>query len=258
MSSSSPKNCAGNGVVGVTTVSVSGAAHKQAEKVTLGYWAIRGLANPIRYLLVYTETPFDDLWYQQGDKSTNFSGAAWTDVKPTLTKHDFPNLPYLIDGDLHLTQSAAMLRHIARKNNMCGETLAEMAKCDMLYDEIQDFRSTITPMCYNENFIALRKKWVAESLHPWLQKFEKYLQGKEWFAGSKKPTYCDFTAYEIFDQTRKLAPPKTFDPYPNLSAFFARFESIPTIKQYQESDKCIHHYINNTHAGYSSTFSPLE
>ncbi len=60
--SSVSKNSAGNGVVGVTTVSFIGSAAKQADKCTLGYWAIRGLASPIRYMLIYTETPFDDVW----------------------------------------------------------------------------------------------------------------------------------------------------------------------------------------------------
>lgn len=30
-----------------------------------------------------------------------------------------PQLPYLIDGDVKLTQSNAILRYIARKHNMC-------------------------------------------------------------------------------------------------------------------------------------------
>jgi glutathione S-transferase len=28
---------------------------------------------------------------------------------------DFPNLPYLFDGDIKLTQSNAILRHVARR-----------------------------------------------------------------------------------------------------------------------------------------------
>uniref|UniRef100_A0A8C8VVT6 glutathione transferase n=1 Tax=Peromyscus maniculatus bairdii TaxID=230844 RepID=A0A8C8VVT6_PERMB len=32
---------------------------------------------------------------------------------------DFPNLPYLIDGSHKITQSNAIMRYIARKNNLC-------------------------------------------------------------------------------------------------------------------------------------------
>ena len=35
---------------------------------------------------------------------------------------DFPNLPYYFDGDTKLSQSGAILRHIARKHDLLGKT----------------------------------------------------------------------------------------------------------------------------------------
>lgn len=35
--------------------------------IKLGYWKIRGLAQPIRYLLEYIEHPWVDEHYEQGD-----------------------------------------------------------------------------------------------------------------------------------------------------------------------------------------------
>ena len=43
------------------------------------------------------------------------------DVKYTLDL-SFPNLPYYMDGDFKVTQSNAILRYIARKHNMLGNT----------------------------------------------------------------------------------------------------------------------------------------
>ena len=33
-------------------------------KIILGYWKIRGLAHPIRYLLEYIEHPYEDVLYE--------------------------------------------------------------------------------------------------------------------------------------------------------------------------------------------------
>lgn len=34
------------------------------DKIILGYWKIRGLAQPIRYLLEYIEHPYEDVLYE--------------------------------------------------------------------------------------------------------------------------------------------------------------------------------------------------
>ena len=42
------------------------------QKLILGYWNIRGLAHPIRYLLEYAEHPYEEVLYEQGGPP-NFS-----------------------------------------------------------------------------------------------------------------------------------------------------------------------------------------
>ena len=53
-----------------------------------------------------------------------------TDIESYLNFMDqgleFPNLPYYIDGDVKLTQSSAILRHIAREHGLMGKTGKEM------------------------------------------------------------------------------------------------------------------------------------
>ena len=70
---------------------------------TLGYWNIRGLAQPIRYLLVIAEVDFNDKRYPFGEGHTFAERESvlkhWKQDKENLGL-DFPNLPYYIDGDV--------------------------------------------------------------------------------------------------------------------------------------------------------------
>lgn len=54
------------------------------------------LAQPIRLLLEYTKTPFEDRKVSCGP-APEYDRSAWTGIKNSLGL-DFPNLPYYIDG----------------------------------------------------------------------------------------------------------------------------------------------------------------
>ena len=84
-----------------------------SEKPTLGYWKIRGLASQIRYEMVYLGVDYSVDQYEQGE-APDFDRSAWLNVKSTLGL-PFPNLPYLIDGDLKLTETNAIMKYIASK-----------------------------------------------------------------------------------------------------------------------------------------------
>lgn len=47
---------------------------------------------------------------------------------------DFPNLPYLIDGDLKLTESKAIIKYLARKwdKRLLGRNEVEVGIAEML------------------------------------------------------------------------------------------------------------------------------
>ena len=61
----------------------------------------------------------------------------------------FPNLPWLIDGDVKLTQSVTILKYLARKFKI-GQNLTESQawRVDVLNDQILDDRSTFYVFCY--------------------------------------------------------------------------------------------------------------
>jgi len=58
----------------------------------LAYWPIRGLAEPVRLLFEYVGAEYEELKWTDRD--------AWFKEKFDLGL-PCPNLPYLIDGELH-------------------------------------------------------------------------------------------------------------------------------------------------------------
>merc|ERR1712117_942559 len=120
------------------------------SKPVLCYWDIRGLAQPIRLLLAYTETDYEDKLLSCGP-APGFDKSCWFDNKFSFGL-DFPNLPYYIDGDVKITQSNAILRYIARKNDMLGKTEEERVRVDIMGEQSMDFRNGMVRLAYNPNF----------------------------------------------------------------------------------------------------------
>ncbi|NWR54656.1 GSTM2 transferase, partial [Bucorvus abyssinicus] len=95
-----------------------------------------------------------------------------------------PQLPYLIDGTTKLTQSNAILRYIARKHNMVGETEEEKRRVDLLENQLMDLRMNFARLCYNPDFEKLKPAYL-EQLPGKLRELSRFLGSRQWFAGEK-------------------------------------------------------------------------
>ena len=97
------------------------------ERPTLGYWKIRGLGSQIKYQLAYLGVEYQMVEYEQGD-APKYSRDQWLQEKYNLGL-DFPNLPYLIDGDVALTETIAIHKYIASKwgPQLLGRDVTERA-----------------------------------------------------------------------------------------------------------------------------------
>ncbi|XP_068819913.1 glutathione S-transferase Mu 1-like isoform X2 [Capricornis sumatraensis] len=148
----------------------------------LGYWDIRGLAHAIRLLLEYTDSNYEEKKYMMGD-APDYDRSQWLSEKFKLGL-DFPNLPYLIDGAHKLTQSNAILRYIARKHNMCGETEEEKIRVDILENQTMDVRLHMARICYSPDFEKLKPGFLKE-IPETMKLFSDFLAKRPWFAGDK-------------------------------------------------------------------------
>ena len=137
-----------------------------ASLPTLGYWKIRGIGAPIRYILEYLKVPFNNVMYEQGE-GPEFSREEWYSVKHTLG-FDFPNIPYFIDGDLKLTESSAIIRYIVNKwgPHLNGKTLEDQARIDEIYGIMSDIKQFASSNCYSTGDKQLINKNTMEKLVP--------------------------------------------------------------------------------------------
>lgn len=200
---------------------------------TLGYWNIRGLAQPIRLLLAYSGVDFEDKQYTFGP-APKLDRSEWLDVKFTLGL-DFPNLPYYIDGDIKITQSQAIVQHLARKHGLYGKSVEEEAKVDTLHGVFndflyRDFAPVIMDMSKKPDFVKV--------LPDKLKSFSDYLGAKSWFVGGNI-SFIDFKMYEMLRTLGKFQE-GCLDEFENLKAFISRFEDLPVIAKYMNSPKYIH------------------
>lgn len=210
-------------------------------KVTLGYWAnIRGIVEPIRYMLEYAGVVYEYKTYPWLDKPTaQESKAVWLEEKAALAERGlaFPNLPYLVDGEeTKIVQSLAIMRYLARKHGLAvpDSKPAEAARVDMLEAQINELRWYLIYYCWEDYFASLKGNF-AEALPGQLELLSRSLGDRTWLAGDQI-THVDFMLYELLDQF-SLFKPGCLDEHANLTAYVDRFRQLKPIKAYLSSDR---------------------
>jgi len=211
----------------------------------LGYWKIRGLAEPVRMLLRYAGIDYEEVVYEPGD-APNFDKSMWYDVKFTLGL-DFPNLPYLIDGDVKLTQSISILHYVSAKTGLFpkGSNPADISRYDMIDHAIEDFGSCFYGLCYDttpENFKA-NKGAVVTRGKEFMKQFSSALGDNKYFAGDDI-TGTDFWMFEAIDRFVKMEP--TFIEQDNLKMFMERIRGLPELKEYFNSPESTYNWPLNS------------
>ncbi|CAF4764774.1 unnamed protein product [Rotaria sp. Silwood1] len=204
------------------------------DQLVFGYWAARGRGEPSRLLLHYTKTPFTDKMYQMGD-APEYNRDDWLNEKYQLGL-DFPNLPYLIDGEVKLTQSNAILYYLGRQHNLMGNNPKEEALIMMLCEQAYDLRSIFAMLCYGPNGDSPneQKKFLETTLTKSLEQFDAYFsKNKNKFAVGDQPTVADFQVFYYVDCSCSFDGGRALlDKYINVKEFLQRIRELPELKDY--------------------------
>ena len=185
----------------------------------VGYWKIRGLGAPIRMMFYFLKVPFADVTYEVQGEEPNFDVSSWADVKFTLG-FELPNLPYLIDGDVKLTETAAIMQYIARKwrPSLLGSTAAEMGRVQMLWDGVSNLKKQSTVPCY----MGSTAEEIIDTIRPLLAKIVELMGASNWIAGDNL-TWLDFYFAENLDMIDKLSDGLFYAEFPSLQTYWERF-----------------------------------
>ena len=224
----------------------------EVGKVKLGYWRTRGLAQQIRLLLEYTNTPYEDIRYEQGEAPI-CDRSYWMSIKFTLGL-DFPNLPYYMDGDYKLTQSDAIMRYIADKNGMVGKNAEERGFISMIENVLYDWHTDYWAVTYDKNYADLIPDYLTKMESKYVEPILKLLSKSSWLVGDEL-TYVDFIFYELIDSNFLLIP-SLREKYPTLVAYADKFEQLPAIKAYMSSPRFLRYPLNSPYAGWGVKDGP--
>lgn len=215
----------------------------------LGYWNIRGLAAPLRMMLCFRQIPFENTTYRLDGR---FDRSVWLQhAKPAiLEKNPLANLPYIIDGEIVVTQSNACLSYLGRKLDLWGHNEVEIIQCEQLLCEAMDLRNLVVSFCYGrsgdptelqqvKDFISMVQSGILAKFNDWLSRNTVFDQSSPFFVG-QHATAPDFHIYELIDQLNLLAkfnglPLVTFQQLPHLDAFYHAFSDHPCNKKYFSS-----------------------
>ena len=195
--------------------------------------------------LHYTDTKVDDtVWVIQ-------EGGKWFEAKAKNEWGlDFPNLPYFTDGDVKLTQSDAILRHLGRKHGLYGGSEKQAGHIDMLIDTAKDIKmALIMPNVVMKNLVSLwQKKKISHSLIlPYdfqeekkaevisgqdakFKQLSEFLGGKSFLAGNDV-TIADFAMYDALKWFHELDS-SLISKHSNLCEYLERFENVPKVKSF--------------------------
>lgn len=239
-------------------------------KMILGYWNIRGLAQPIRLLLTQAGVDFEDKRYPTlGTPPSESNSSDWlADKNANTFDLTFPNLPYLIDGDVHLTQTLAILRYLGRKLGFVGKTEREILRVELTEQQVADLRAAFAKLCYSPDFERLQEGsrsaadclgildgGFTERFSLMLRELSAFLADRKWFAGDRM-TYVDFAAYEILFQMSKWNDKIFGEAVANLKDFMTRFEALPAIEAYLKSERYLKWPFNGDSASFGSRKQP--
>jgi glutathione S-transferase len=197
-----------------------------SEEYKLTYFNLRGLAEPIRFILALADVPYEDIRIEKEN---------WPELK---AKYTWGQLPVLQVGDKQLAQSSTIGRYLARKYKLTGEDDVEAAKCDELIDALSDVRQEWRKffMESDEGKKAELKKTLLETQIPkYFNKFSaiKEENGGQWMVG-KNVTWADIHLAIAVDFFGSTVDASVLESFPQLKALKDSVYELPQIKAWLE------------------------
>ena len=135
----------------------------------------------------------------------------------------------------------AILRFLAKKHNLIAEDDKSLIRQEMFEQQLNDFRfpflNVLATYTRGKPGFEEAKMLFVKTIPGHYESFSKFLGRNQWFTGDEL-NYVDLLAYETFYWMRFWAP-RILDQFDNLVQFMNRFENLPAIKAYKNSNDYI-------------------
>ncbi len=196
----------------------------------LGYWAIKGIAEPQRLLLNYVNLKYDE-----------YNPASWEAwfAKKFKMNTNFPNLPYLKNGDLVVTESSAIPFYIIQQANrpeLFGKSEADKIQEQILLGVLTEIRILLSKFVSSEDYNKVYETNKAK-IRAKFEGFSKTLADKDFLLGYI--TYADLYLFVILDAYKiyedALKEPTALDTHKNLKGLRDRVKNLPELQAYFKS-----------------------
>ena len=182
-------------------------------------------------MFIYAKVDFENVLYESGP-APEWDRSCWTDVKFKLGL-DFPNLPYLIDGEVNLTETVAIQKYIAKKwaPELLGSSVHIYATTEMLQEHCLQLKKQLAMPSYGAGphgkdiTCELCFKDSEQHLKNLVEFRDK--KGFKWLA-SNELTWIDFYFWEMVDYCIWLVGKSAvFEKFPSLESYYNDFLAIP-------------------------------
>jgi len=205
---------------------------RPTQIATFAYWRGRGLGDQVRFLLEFTLTPYT--------QETVDSPDAFADLKASGDLA-FGQVPLLrIDG-MCLVQTQAILRHVARRRKLVGETQREMVTADMVVNGILDARMPLVTARFSSKPDEALGHFGRVTLPRLLGHIETILKqgGGPYVCGSRL-TYADCSLFELLVYSIDECAAETelaLSASPHVASHYALLGSMPHMKEFLSSSR---------------------
>ena len=215
------------------------------NKVTLGYWAIRGLSERIRMVLEFVGLEYNQKLFTASNRDEWFN-----ETKPKLIeKNPAITLPYLLDGEEVISESDAIIVYVCHKANradLLGRNATEQTRVATAMGVIRDLHGKYIGLVYGRDNANLSfeeaKAATLPVFQPYLTKLNQMLEGRDFIAG--EITWVDFVLAE-FMQCLWILQKDFLEGFANIWAHQKRVWELPAIKAYHETDRFKEVPLNN-------------
>jgi glutathione S-transferase len=197
------------------------------HSLTLTYVNGRGRAEAIRFVMAAADLTWNERFLES---------KADLDAVRAEGHLMFGQVPLLeIDGQ-SITQSSAIIQHVARVFGLYGTSESEATQCDMIYDAIRDSSAYVGWVFASQDPDAFVRTYIQPKIDKYFPMFDALLaKSTSGFLVGAQLTFVDALLLNELEWTVDLFGEEKLQPFANLASFRSRIRALPVFERFLAS-----------------------